>query len=185
MWELDGWDGLAANFGHELASPSMQDPELAQWWGAAAELRRGGVDRILVPEPWNQTISSLTDDGVRGAVYAHELVTLPVGGVRGFLDALGEVGIPAVEALGVRMLGAFRVAMTNDHEAIVLWALPDWPTWAAFERGWDGAALAPWRARLTAINADVRRTLLVDAPLAPLRLGRQPDISDRRPLSEL
>ena len=37
MWELDGWDGLAANFEHELSHPSMQDPSLAEWWAAAAE----------------------------------------------------------------------------------------------------------------------------------------------------
>jgi hypothetical protein len=60
---------LAANLAHELASPSLQDPSLAEWWAAAAELRRGGVDRILVPEPWSPTIAELTARGVRGVVY--------------------------------------------------------------------------------------------------------------------
>jgi hypothetical protein len=179
MWELNGWDGLAANFAHELASPSLQDPALAEWWAQAAEFRRGGVDRILIPEPQNATIEELVSNGVRGEVYAHELVTLPVGGARGFLDGLGEAGVPAVEAHGARALGAFRVAMTNDSEAIVLWAFPDWPTWAEFERAWDGDGLSVWRTRLVAIGADVRRTLLVDAPLAPLRIGRQPEEGDR------
>jgi hypothetical protein len=185
MWELDGWDALAANFEHELSSPTLQDPSLAEWWAAAAELRRGGFDRVLVPEPWNPTIEELTEQGVRGAGYAHELVTLPVGGARAFLDGLSEAGVPAVEALGMRAIGAYRVAMANDSEAIVLWALPDWPTWADYERAWDGAGLSAWRARLVAIGADVKRTLLVDAPLAPMRIGRQPEVGDRRPLSEL
>jgi hypothetical protein len=56
MWELDGWDGLAANFAHEISRPTLQDESLAQWWAVAAELRRGGVDRIIVPEPWSPTI---------------------------------------------------------------------------------------------------------------------------------
>ncbi|HYL52221.1 MAG TPA: NIPSNAP family containing protein [Acidimicrobiia bacterium] len=185
LWELDGWDGLVASFGHELASPSLQDPALAEWWGRAAELRRGGVDRIVVPEQWSPTIEELTAAGVKGVVYAHELVTVPVGTVRVFLDALGEAGRPAVEALGARCVGAFRVAMTNDSEAIVLWAFPSWEAWANFEQAWDGAALAPWRARLTAMGADVRRTLLVDAPLSPMRAGRQPQVEDRRPLEEI
>jgi hypothetical protein len=185
MWELDGWDGLVANFEHELASPSLQDPALAEWWATAAEFRRGGFDRIVVPEPWSPSITELLADGVSGAVYAHELVTLPVGGVRGFLDGLVEAGIPAIQSLGARALGAFRVAMTNDTEAVVLWAFPDWSTWGAFEQAWDGAQLSAWRARLVAIGADVRRTLMVDAPLAPLRLGRQPEEADRRPLTEL
>ena len=29
MWELDGWDGLAANFAHETAGGRDQDPSLA------------------------------------------------------------------------------------------------------------------------------------------------------------
>src|SRR5436190_13411071 len=169
MWELDGWDGLVTNFSHELASPSLQDPALAEWWARAAELRRGGYDRILVPEPWTPTIEEHTAAGTRGAVYAHELVTVPVGTVRAFLDAVAESGTSAMEALDVHCIGAFRVAMTNDSEAIVLWALPSWETWARYEQAWDGAGLATWRARLVAMNADVRRTLLVEAPLSPMR----------------
>lgn len=185
MWELDGWDGLVANFSHELSSPSLQDPALAEWWSRATELRRGGFDRILVPEPWTPTIEEHTAAGTRGAVYAHELVTVPVGTVRAFLDAVAESGTSAMEGLDVRCIGAFRVAMTNDSEAIVLWALPTWETWARYEQAWDGAGLAAWRARLVAMNADVRRTLLVDAPLSPMRTGRQPQVEDRRPLDEI
>ena len=29
MWELDGWDGLAANFAHEFSHATLQDPSLA------------------------------------------------------------------------------------------------------------------------------------------------------------
>jgi hypothetical protein len=98
LWELEGWEALAGNFAHELASPTLQDPSLAEWWAVAAELRRGGFDRVLVPEPWNPTIEELTAQEVRGSAYAHELVTLPVGGVRAFLDALSEAGVPAAFA---------------------------------------------------------------------------------------
>ncbi len=166
LWELDGWDGLVANFAHELAAPTLQDPSLAEWWAAAAELRRGGFDRIVVPEPWSPTIEELTVAGVRGVVYAHEMVPAPIGGVRAFLDTLAEAGVPAVEPLGLQCIGAYRVAMRSDTEAIVFWALPSWDQWRRFEQAWDGSQLAAWRARLTALNADVRRTLMVDAPLA-------------------
>ena len=76
----------------------------------------------------------------------------------------------------------------DDAAAVVRFLhAPLWrtPTWADYERAWDGAGLSAWRARLVAIGADVKRTLLVDAPLAPMRIGRQPEIGDRRPLSEL
>jgi hypothetical protein len=182
LWELDGWDALAANFAHEFSATSLQDESLAKWWAVAAEMRRGGIDRILVPEPWSPTSEELTDAGINGAVYAHELVSLPVGSARAFLDALQEVGVPAVEALGMRAIGAHRVAMTNDSEAIVLWAIPDWATWARFEQEWDDGELSTWRAHLVGLGADVRRTLMCDAPLSPLRISRQPAIEDRKPM---
>jgi len=50
MWELDGWEGLAQNFAHELVGAGAQDPSLTAWWAEAASLRRGGFDRIVVPD---------------------------------------------------------------------------------------------------------------------------------------
>jgi hypothetical protein len=185
MWELEGWDGLADNFAHELRGSGLQDPALVEWWAAAASLRRGGLDRILVPMPWSPTIDELIGSGVRGDVYAHELVRMPVGTVGRFLEAVEEVGRDALAALDAELVGAFRVAMRNDTEAVAIWALPGWSRWALYEQAWDGAALAAYKTRLVALGADIERTLLVDAPLAPLRIGRQPTADDRRPLSEI
>ena len=185
LWELAGWNGLADNFEHELVGGGAQDPSWAEWWSVAADLRRGGFDRIVVPEPWSPTVDELTDAGARGAVYAHELVRLPVGRSRGFLDALAVSGRAAVESLGLQCVGAFRVAMSTDTEAIVIWAIPTLAVWADFERAWDDGTLAPWRSVLDALEARVHRTLMVDAPLAPMRTGRQPEVTDRRPLSEI
>ena len=151
----------------------------------ASELRRGGFDRIVAPERWSPTIDELTKAGVQGAVYAHEIVRAPIGGARAFLDALVETGRPAVEEFGLQCVGAFRVMMATDSEAIVIWAIPDLATWATFERAWDRGALAQWRHRLVALGTDVQRTLMVDAPLSPMRIGRQPAVGDRRPLSEI
>lgn len=186
MWELDGWDGLADNFAHELSHATLQDPSLAEWWAAAAELRRGGYDRIAVPAPYSPTIGELVADGVRGTVYAHELMGVPPGLAPELLERLAEVARPAAAALGMHLIGAFEVAMGLESELIAIWALPDWPAWVRYERSWapDGA-MGPWRQELLAAGATLRRTLMVDAPLSPLRLGRQPSEADRRPLSEL
>ncbi|CAB4959689.1 unannotated protein [freshwater metagenome] len=76
--------------------------------------------------------------------------------------------------------------MSARDEAIVIWAIPDWGTWVNFERTWDDAATVwPWRATVEGLGARTQRILLVDSPLAPLRTGRQPQVSDRRPLSEI
>ena len=79
LWELDGWRGLVANFEHEFSGGGTQDPSLAEWWAAAADLRRGGKDRIVVPAPFSPTIDELTASGLRGEVYAHEIVSVANG----------------------------------------------------------------------------------------------------------
>ncbi len=187
LWELDGWDGLAANFAHEFAGGGRtQDPSLAEWWAAAAGLRRGGVDRIVVPAPWAPTIDELLAANTRGVAYAHELVTMPAGGAPAYLGALADTGRAALETSTTQLLGAFRVAMVDDSEVIALWAFADWEAWTAFER--RHLALGPddpWTRARRSVGAHVKRTLMVDAPLGPLRLGRQPQTTDRRPLAEV
>ncbi|MCU1352174.1 MAG: family containing protein, partial [Acidimicrobiales bacterium] len=74
MWEEDGWAGLAESFGREAVGAGAQDPALERWWAKAADFRRGGFDRLMVPAPWTRTIEQLCADGVRGDVHAHELV---------------------------------------------------------------------------------------------------------------
>src|SRR4051812_39982616 len=186
MWELDGWDGLAANFAHETGGGRDQDPTLAAWWATAASLRRGGLDRIVVPTPWTRSVDELVAAGVQGAVYAHELVTVPPGRAGDFLDALEAEGVDAGRAVGAEIVGAYEVALGAGTEALVLWAFPDWPVWVDYEQAWgSGGALAGWRKTALGLGADWQRQLMVDSPLNPLRTGRQPQESDRRPLEEI
>lgn len=182
MWELRGWDGLAANFAHETAAGRDQDPSLEAWWSVAASLRRGGIDRILVPTPGTRTVEQLCAEGVSGVVYAHELFTVPPGRSGDLLGRLDDSGRPAVEALGVSCVGSYEVAMADRSEAIVIWAFPSWSSWVDYERAWEvGGSLRVWSDELLDLGASWRRQLMVDAPLAPLRTGRQPQVSDRRP----
>jgi hypothetical protein len=76
--------------------------------------------------------------------------------------------------------------MADASEAVVVWAIPDWATWASYEQAWlRGGALEPWAATLVGLGASWRRQLMVDAPLSPLRTGRQPQESDRRALVDI
>jgi hypothetical protein len=186
MWELDGWGGLVANFEHEFAGGRDQDPSLAEWWAVAADLRRGGVDRIVVPTPWSPTIETLCDDGIRGDVYAHEIVSLSPGQAGEFLNAVDHDGIDVYAGYGATLVGAFSTAMRVDNEAILIWAFPGFAEWADFEQGATAdQTLLDWKDNVTAFGAFVERSLMVDAPLAPLRTGRQPRVEDRRPLAEI
>lgn len=173
MWEHDGWDGLAASFAVEGVGAGAQDPKLEKWWAKASEFRRGGVDRIMVPARWTRPIAELCADGVTGALYAHELVTVRPGTAADVperaRDASGLHG-----AHGWELAGAFTTAMANDDEALLLWAIPTWQQWADAEQDDE---LARWRRALEPTSW--QRVLLVDAPLCPFRTGRQPTRSDR------
>ena len=173
MWEHTGWAGLADSFATEGVGRGAQDPQLERWWAKAAELRRGGFDRIMVPAPWTRGIEELCAAGVRGEVYAHELVRVAPGEAGDLLERARDAS-DLYGAHGWELAGAFRTAMVNDDEALLLWAIPTWRQWADAEQD---DKLAAWRR---GVGADGwHRILLVDAPLCPFRTGRQPARSDR------
>ncbi len=177
MWEEDGWDGLAASFGHELGHAHLQDPKLARWWATAAEFRSGGFDRLLVPAEWSPTISELCAQEAGGVAYAHDQVRVRRGETAAFLGLVRASGCAFYGAHGWRLVGAWETALGNDDEAFLLWSIPTWEQWADAEAELRGNH--PWRARRRDAVEEFRRILLVDAPLSPLRIGRQPARSDR------
>lgn len=180
MWEEDGWDGLASSFAIEAVGAGAQDPALAKWWAKAAEFRRGGFDRIMVPAPWTRTIEELCADGVRGDVYAHELVKVRPGSASELLDRARDLAAPSLGEYGWQLAGAFTTAMVNDDEALLLWAIPNWQQWADAEAAHDfDDGLVAWRSGVQNIVTSWHRILLVDAPLSPMRTGRQPSRDDR------
>jgi hypothetical protein len=178
LWEEDGFDGLASNLGHETGGSGMQDPALAKWWASAADLRAGGFDRILIPHAQTRTIEQLCTAKVFGVTYAHELIRVERGRPVKFLDAAVAAAPEATQRFGWMLIGAWRTAMVTDDECILLWAIPSWQAWGAAERALGDAP----ELLIGAAEADVQsrhRVLLVDAPLSPLRTGRQPARSDR------
>ena len=180
MWEEDGWDGLAGSFGIEAVGTGAQDPKLAKWWAAAAEFRRGGFDRIMLPAPWTKTSEELCADGVTGTAYAHELVRVRSGSATELLERAREQATGPLGAYGWQLAGAFTTAMVNDDEALLLWAIPTWQQWADGEAAHttDDAVIG-WRRGVADLVTSWHRTLLVDAPLSPFRTQRQPSVDDR------
>jgi hypothetical protein len=180
LWEEDGFTGLARSFRHEFNHPTLQDPALAEWWARAANFRRGGIDRLLVPAPWTRTIEELCADGVRGEVYAHEVVEVPKGTAWDFLEVVRSDASPVLEKFGWELAGAWATAMGNDREVLLLWSIPTWEAWAAYEDAQrSDRAIIEWRSRLLEKSSRWDRFLLVDAPLCPFRIGRQPVEADR------
>ena len=179
IWEEDGFDGLARSFRGELGHPTLQDPKLAEWWARAASFRRGGVDRILVPAPWTRTVEELCADGVRGEVYAHELVSVARGSAWEHLELVREQGTAAVARFGWTLAGAWATTGCDDAEVVLVWAIPRWDDWAAFESAQRDDDQIAWRRAADANVVRTERALMVDAPLSPFRTGRQPTDADR------
>jgi hypothetical protein len=177
MWEEDGWGGLAASFGHELSHAELQDPKLARWWSAAAELRSGGFDRLLIPAPWSPTIDDLCASQAGGVAYAHDQVSVAPGQAGSFLELARDEAGSHYEKHGWQLIGAWETALRNDDEAFLLWSIPNWRQWSDGEAAFR--ANSSWRTRQREAVTDFKRIILVDAPLSPLRTGRQPERSDR------
>jgi hypothetical protein len=177
LWEFDSWGDLAADLELELSGPTHRDPALEAWWQEAAPMRTGGDDRILVAHHDSPGVEDWMARGGTGAVaYLHETIRCPPGESASVLDVI--VG-PAAEdhrAFGLDLVGAFRTAMVADDEVIAIWAVPDWPTWAAYEEAAAGGGLEFLRLweRISERVLERRRRLLVDAELSPLRTGVQP-----------
>ena len=180
LWEEDGWEGLSSSFGLELNNPTLQNPSLEKWWARAANFRRAGFDRILVPAPWTMTIEQLCAAGIRGETYAHEQVAVKPGTAWEFIELVRTKQIPLMERYGWTLIGAWVTAMRNDSEVFLLWAIPSWDTWSRFEAAvWTDQAIIEWRNTASTIAIDWERCLVVDSPLAPMRTGRQPRTSDQ------
>jgi hypothetical protein len=180
LWEEDGFEGLSTSFRHEFNHAGLQDPSLAAWWSKAAQFRRSGVDRVLVPAPWTDTIEELCAKGVRGETYAHEVLKVPAGTAWDVLELVRQEGMPVHEKFGWSLVGAWATAMCNDSEVLLLWAIPSWEQWGEFEAAQRADTdVIRWRARATPRIEQWDRFLLVDSPLSPFRTGRQPLESDR------
>jgi hypothetical protein len=179
LWEEDGFDGMASSFRHEFNHPTLQDPKLATWWAEAQKFRSSGTDRLLIPAVWTPTIGQLCADGVRGETYAHELISVRPGAAADFLELVRGRAVPLYERYGWVLAGAWETAMIDDSECVLLWAIPSWEEWARVEKARRDPAVVDWKNAAWRLTTAWHRFLLVDAPLSPMRTGRQPRRSDQ------
>lgn len=182
LWEYASWADLAANFHLEVSGEGLYDESLRRWWEAASDLRSGGFDRICVAPDWSPSIEEIcAEDRPPAAGYVHERIACRQGAARAVLDAVEADGITRDAELGLQLTVALRRAMAADDEVLLVWSFPDWDTWGRAEEAIDDPSRSPrrWRAGLSDQVLGWERMLLVDAPLSPLRTGRQPTVEDR------
>lgn len=181
IWEEPGLDGLARSLTGENVGQGLQDPKLERWWKEAAEFRRGGFDRVLLPAPWSPTLEDSLNTGIRAEVCTHEIIKVTPGTAGEALELVRSHAIEAYEPHGWTLAGAWWTTMRDEDEIVVLWALPEgYAAWAASEHAQvSDPAVLSWRAEMRALATDWHRILLAAAPLCPWRTGRQPHRDDR------
>lgn len=177
LWEHDGWGGIAHSFAHQTRGHGgMQDPELEKWWNKAQEMRSGGFDRLLAPTETSPSIDEVIARGIVGwEAFRHEFVDVVPGEARNFLAAVEGEWAPVLKGLGVELVGAYRTLLRDESEAILIWAVRDWETWAKAEAEIDGGEAGQrWRKQVRAIAPRMRTEIMCSAPRSPTQTGRQP-----------
>jgi hypothetical protein len=108
------------------------------------------------------------------------MVVVRNGAADEFLQRVHDGGIAVAARYGWELAGAWKTAMVDEDECILLWAVPTWQQWADFEKAQstDGEVRA-WRAGVRDVVETWQRIVLADAPLSPFRTGRQPSRADR------
>jgi hypothetical protein len=150
LWQHATWDEEGEDLTRQF-EPRSQDPELKQWWLTNLHLRTGGLDRLIEPSAYTLDVAGLRQKGVGGKLFLHQIVKLTPGRVEEYLAAFGEAGVPALEAEGAQLVGAYRVCLCN-HEAIVILAFREPADLARLLRGWHedgqpGSMIRQWRER--------------------------------------
>ena len=171
LWELDGWHGLAYSLDHETQDSSLQDKDVAEWWARAAPMRSGGFDRCLVASSYSPTLEQLIERGIKGHIYYHSMISTRPGDSPKVIDLIGEK-LDVTAQAGLTLVGAYRTALCNDSEVLVIYGMPSWAAWADFEEGWaaDGA-LGKFRRELASAAIDWNAKILRPGPLCPLNIG--------------
>ena len=127
-----------------------------------------------------RTITELCDADVHGECYAHEMVVVRNGAADELLERVRVRGAEVGARYGWELAGAWKTAMVDEDECVLLWAIPTWQQWADFEKAHaSDVEVRSWRMSVHDIVETWQRIVLVDAPLSPFRTGRQPSRSDR------
>lgn len=120
LWEVvDGWDGWE-RLTRRTNVGKADNAELAGWWDEAHRHRTGGVDRLLAAAPGAPDARARAAEGLRGEVAVHELSAVRPGAGPEYLAALVEQWAPAAAGLGLHLVGAYDVLMT-DTEVVTFW----------------------------------------------------------------
>jgi hypothetical protein len=165
IWE-NTWAGQTADLMSQFQD-AKRDTAMEDWWNRNLHLRRGGYDRILIPADYSPTLADLEARSVRGEVFLQEIMWLPFGEPRRYLDAVESQLLPILDRLGLDLVGAFRVAM-RPRQVLTLIGAPEWSRLAALMASSDDPNVARWNEYRVNTVQQAEEMLLLPARHGPL-----------------
>jgi hypothetical protein len=171
IWE-NTWAGQTEDLVSQFQD-AQRDVAMEEWWNRNLHLRRGGYDRLLIPAPCSPTLRDLEDGGVRGEVFLHEILWLPFGEPLRYLDALEQQLVPALDRLGIDLVGAFRVAM-RPRQVVTILGAREWSGLGALlDQSTRDPDLQGWQEYRAATIEQAEELLLLPARHGPLVAPRR------------
>jgi len=166
MWEHT-WESQAQALAGQFLAKE-RNSAMEEWWQRNVDLRRGGDDRWLVPTDYSPDVAALLEGGVRGRVFWHEILWMPMGTVDAYLEALGERFLPAAKRFGAQLIGAYRVAL-RPRQALMMLAFQEWDHLARLlEARESDPELRDWFAEREARLQNVEELILLPSRMSPL-----------------
>jgi hypothetical protein len=169
IWQ-NTWSGQTENLVGQFRD-TRRDVAMEEWWNRNLHLRRGGYDRILVPAPSSPSLADLVARGVRCEVFWHEIAWLPFGEAPRYLELVARELVPALDRLGLLLVGAFRVAM-RPRQVLTIIGAPEWNQLAEMlSAAQRDPQLAKWNQYRATIAERAEEMLLLPARHSPLARG--------------
>ena len=166
IWE-NTWAGQTADLVGQFLD-ARRDTAMEDWWQRNLHLRRGGYDRLLIPADYSPTLADVEARGVHGEVFLQEIMWLPFGEARRFLDELGDRLLPRLDDLGCDLLGAFRVAMRPRQVCTIVGAR-EWAGLAELAKAFRrDPAVSGWDRYKAEVTQQAEEMLLLPARHGPL-----------------
>ena len=166
IWEHT-WQTQAEALERQFAD-THRDRSMEDWWNRNLHLRRGGYDRILIPSAYTLDSAGLARADVRGRVFLHEVLWLPLGAVDEYLAALNDQFLPLARRFDWQLVGAYRVSQ-RPRQAVVLFALRHWSDLARLlaARAHE-AELGRWFDYRDRVVLDLHELVLLPGRMNPL-----------------
>jgi len=164
VWEYEGWSALAEDIQYLRGISRDKAAEDSQWQEKASSMRFGAQSRVMLPADWSPSLDKIPGSE-KAECFEQQIVNLRQGTAADYLERAGRRLVPIMSRYGAEVVGAWRTALVDEDEVILLWSHRSWEAWGAFEReSKNDEELRAWRLQNGDCVVDYRTTVLYSAP---------------------